>query len=292
MSFAPLVSVIIPVYNGRNYISKTIRSVYNQTYTNFEIIIINDGSTDDTLGVIEKEFYDRKNLHVYTNNNRGVSYSRNYGMLQATGDIIALLDADDIWYSQNLEKKINILNSNHKIDFTFSNMGAIDENDLRLQDPEIGKGENLFKNILFWNGEVIPGPCSNLVFRRKILESISFNENLSTAADQYFTLELSFSYNGVFIPEKTWDYRILSTSMSKNIKVMEKDHRLIIELVKSKKWIGNEREFQLFKSTVLYIVGASYWSHGRNFIKTIQILLEAFLVSPIQILNKMFTKIH
>ena len=103
----PLVSVIIPAYNASRYIVSTIQSVLNQSYRYLELIIIDDGSKDNTAELV-KTFTDERIQYFYQLN-QGVSVARNTGISKAKGDFIAFLDADDIWRSENLEVKLNYL---------------------------------------------------------------------------------------------------------------------------------------------------------------------------------------
>ncbi len=97
----PFFSILIPLYNKENSIAETLQSVLDQTFTNYEIIIINDGSTDDSDKVV-KEFTDERILYFSTKNN-GISKARNLGIEKANGNLIAFLDADDFWYPNHLE---------------------------------------------------------------------------------------------------------------------------------------------------------------------------------------------
>lgn len=287
----PLVSVVIPAYNAAKFLPYTIDSVLNQTYKNIELIIVNDGSTDNTVEVLKKLLVNFPNSRIYNNSNHGVSYSRNYGISNAYGEFIALLDADDIWHPNNIELKVTYLLNNSNVDYVFSDMGAIDEFNNELPNPEKGKGTQIFENILFWNGEVIPGPSSNLILRKEIFNHINFNTELSTSADQYFTLELSNQFTGYYLPKKTWSYRIFNTSMSRNISVMEKDHRKIINLVKSQNWIKDDKTFKYYKSKVLFIVGASWWKNGNSVLNAVKLFYEAFLYDPKYISLRLFVKL-
>lgn len=103
-------SIIIPLYNKADYIAETLKSVLNQTYCDYEVIVVNDSSTDNSLEVASS-FQDER-IHIYTKENEGVSAARNYGIMHAKYDYIAFLDADDIWESDYLEcQKKLILNS-------------------------------------------------------------------------------------------------------------------------------------------------------------------------------------
>ena len=108
----PEVSVIIPAYNSENYIAKALKSVLNQTYRHFEIILIDDASTDSTVR-IASSFQDRRLKIIANDRNRGVSYSRNLGIERAKGKWIALLDSDDWYAPQRLEKLLTAGQATH-----------------------------------------------------------------------------------------------------------------------------------------------------------------------------------
>lgn len=95
-------SVIIPVYNGEKFIDKAIESVFAQTVTDWELVIVNDGSSDNTLAVLEK-YRDNEKIKIVSQKNAGVSVARNTGVENSKGDYIAFLDADDIWHENHLE---------------------------------------------------------------------------------------------------------------------------------------------------------------------------------------------
>ena len=124
-SMKPEVSVIIPTYNSENYIAKALKSVFNQSYSNFEIILIDDASTDSTVR-IARSFQDRR-LKIFQNDrNRGVSYGRNVGIKQALGKWIALLDSDD-WYAPQRLEKLVAAGSAYNGDLIADNLWLIDE---------------------------------------------------------------------------------------------------------------------------------------------------------------------
>lgn len=106
----PFFSIVIPLYNKENFITKTINTALNQTFKDFEIIVVNDGSTDDSANKVEA--INDKRITLYTIENQGVSHARNYGIRQANSDLICFLDADDFWYSNHLEQ-LNTLLKKH-----------------------------------------------------------------------------------------------------------------------------------------------------------------------------------
>ena len=100
-------SIIIPLYNKADYIAETLKSVLNQTYCDYEVIVVNDSSTDNSLEVASS-FQDER-IHIYTKENEGVSAARNYGIMHAKYDYIAFLDADDWWESGKLKEQLKRL---------------------------------------------------------------------------------------------------------------------------------------------------------------------------------------
>ena len=99
-------SVIVPVYNTQEYLKRCIESVLNQTYKNYEIILINDGSTDNSLEILKK-YESNSKVKIITQKNHGLSYTRNVGISHATGDYVILLDSDD-FLEKDLFKVLNL----------------------------------------------------------------------------------------------------------------------------------------------------------------------------------------
>ena len=105
-----LVSIIMPSYNTAQYISKAIKSVINQTYTEWELIIVDDCSTDNTYEILDKEYLENSKIRFFKNpKNYGAAVSRNKALKEARGRWIAFLDSDDLWLPQKLEKQIRFM---------------------------------------------------------------------------------------------------------------------------------------------------------------------------------------
>ena len=109
MKFTPLISVVIPAYNAEQFLDETLESVLSQTYENWECIIVNDGSTDNTESIAKKWCEKDARFRYFYKENSGASDTRNLGIKKARGEYIAFLDADDILTSDNLEVRINVL---------------------------------------------------------------------------------------------------------------------------------------------------------------------------------------
>ena len=104
---SPLVSVIIPVYNAHNSIAKTLQSVINQTYTNLEIVVVNDGSTDESLDIIKTYAVEDPRIVVFDKQNEGLVQARKSGIDIATGKYIQYLDSDDIMHEDAITRLVN-----------------------------------------------------------------------------------------------------------------------------------------------------------------------------------------
>ena len=127
-----LVSIITPTYNCGNYIEKTIKSVINQTYKNWEMIIVDDCSTDNTEKIVRKYQQQYPNIiYKILDKNSGAAVARNAALKNAKGRYIAFLDSDDLWMPEKLEKQINFMKNNNYY-FSYTNYEEIDENDNSL----------------------------------------------------------------------------------------------------------------------------------------------------------------
>ncbi len=287
-----LVSIIIPAYNAEKYISETVDSVITQTYKNWELIIINDGSKDHTLPILESYSKKDQRISFITKQNTGVSDTRNAGIEKAKGEFVAFLDADDKWLPQNLEKKINYLLAHADIDYVFSNMFVADQFLQNQNLAPVGKDTNILEDLLLWNGEVIPGPSSNLVVRKKCLDSgIRFDKRLTTIADQNFTVQLAAKFKGKLLNEVLWIYRVIPGSMSKSLQVMENDSLKTYAIYKEKNYFKSQSFRRKCFSNMYLIVGASWWKDGGNKAKGVYFLLRALLTSPFNTIVKINKKV-
>lgn len=155
------VSIIMPVYNGEKFVEKSIQSVLNQDYGRWELIIINDCSTDNTEEIIREFAINDNRIKILTNEkNSGVAESRNRGLISAKGKFVAFLDSDDLWLSKKLSKQVRFMEDTG-CKFSYSNyyINNVDEKDSKKTSVEIykvNKGfdarmNNSFKSLLMTN---------------------------------------------------------------------------------------------------------------------------------------------
>jgi glycosyltransferase involved in cell wall biosynthesis len=277
---SPAISIIIPAYNAEKTISETILSVIRQTYSNWELIVIDDGSKDCTSQVIRQYEKDVRIIY-FLQPNGGVSAARNNGIARARGNFIAFLDADDVWLENNLQVKHQILSANPEIDFVFGNMYLTDESLNIIRVNPSGTDKNMLTELLKWEMVVIPCPSGNLLIRKKCFdEGIRFDEQLSTAADQDFSIYLSEKYRGRYVDLPLMKYRRTPFSMSKNISLMEKDHIAVYKKA-YKRGLFKHFWFKRRCFSNLYLILAGSWGvDAKNKRRAICFLLRSFLEYP------------
>lgn len=212
-------SIVIPVYNKAKYLRASLDSVFSQTYTQYEIIAVNDGSTDESLTILKQ--YETKGVKILNQENKGVSSARNLGIRQAKNDYIALIDADDIWLPNHLEEhKENIrCFPTHSI-FTNNYLIKWTEQSIRVakfnlhQHRKINSVESYFKaslkDNLIWTSAV----CFK---KSDFLELGQFNINYKTGQDLDLWIKFALAYEIVFNATSTMIYnKGISDSLSKN----------------------------------------------------------------------------
>jgi glycosyltransferase involved in cell wall biosynthesis len=277
-----LVSIIIPVYNTEKYIVETIDSVINQTHTNIEIIVIDDGSTDSSKKLIQhiSETENRVQYHYQTN--KGVSSARNLGIEKAKGKYLFFLDADDVWLPDNITLKVNTFKKDKTVDWIFGSIELVDENSNKLNSTLKGSSTDILNSLLTWNGEVITTP-STICIKSEIASNLCFDENLSTAADQDFAIQLAAQFKGAYFNTPTVLYRILPNSMSRNIALMEKDHLQVFKKAQQNNlFVNNKLERECF-SNLYWVLAGSWWKDGNNKTKGFYFIIAALLTNPFSI---------
>ncbi len=194
-----LVSVIIPVYNRESYIYHAVMSVLNQTYKNWQLIIIDDASTDDTYFSIFKLIDNKKIFYFYNSSNRGVSFSRNKGIKLSKGEYIALLDSDDYWLPDKLEKQIKYMQEKN---FKICQTDEFWLRKNRFVNPK-KKHKKIEGDIFFKSLELCIVSPSAVLIHRDVFNDIGyFDENLIACEDYDLWLRVSLKYKVGLLNEK------------------------------------------------------------------------------------------
>lgn len=222
----PLISVVIPVFNGEKTIKETIESVLKQTFTDFEIIVINDGSQDATIEIISSIKDER--IQVYSYPNAGLAASRNRGIVCAAGEYIAFIDADDIWTSDKLEAQFNALQTNPNAAVAYSWTDYIDEYSQFLRKgSHITVNGDIYPHLLVI--DFLENGSNPLILKQAFAEVGNFDESLTAAEDWDILLRLARRYHFVCVASPQILYRISGNSMSANVLRQESETLKVIE---------------------------------------------------------------
>ena len=223
----PAISVVVPAYNAERTILETISSLQWQTFSDFEIIVINDGSTDLTLGRLSTVWDAR--LKVFSYENAGVSIARNRGLQHATGDFITFIDADDLWTPNKLESQFAALNQCPQAGVAYSRTCFMDEQGkaFHVDNTTLPEGD-VYAKLLTKNFLLSPG--SNPLVRRQALESVNgFDPSLTHGEDWDLYLRLASRWEFVAVSQPQVFYRQSATSASSQVEVMEQNSLKVIE---------------------------------------------------------------
>ena len=227
----PKVSVIIPTYNSSTTIGETLQSVFRQTYSDFEILLINDGSTDNLMEAL-KGFQDSR-LHILHYENGGPSVARNRGIDRASGTYLIFLDADDLWTSDKLETHVNALdearktNSRAGIVYSWSYFLNDETQSCFINQPKPYEGDVLAKILesnFLTNG-------SNPMITREAIDSVGyFNPDFNKGAEDWeYWIRLARQWDYLLVPRRQIFYRQSQQSMSSNIDNMEDAQFQVLE---------------------------------------------------------------
>jgi glycosyltransferase involved in cell wall biosynthesis len=207
------ISVIIPIYNGEKYITETIQSIISQTYPIFEIIVINDGSTDGSLQIIENISKEFSNVIILNQKNSGPAAARNNGIRNSSGEYIAFCDADDIWVPDKIEKQMKIF-QNTDVRLVYSGMKSFGfTNDTFLYNGK-NSARNLFKQNYI--------PNSSVVLHKSVIEKVGLlyesKSFFSIDEDYQYWLRIVHVFAFDLVPEPLLRYRIHDHQISKGSK--------------------------------------------------------------------------
>ena len=207
----PRVSVIIPTYNRSSLVREAVESVLRQTFTNFEIFVVDDGSTDDTASVI-KEIPDERIRYFYKENG-GVSSARNLGLLKAKGKYVAFLDSDDLWPEHYLETMILKLEENHEYDIAYSLFRTIRQDGQEESDVGSDRRISGWLTRLFY--EKPPNILLSATFyRRRVWDELWWDESLKNFEDIDAFLRLSTRAKFLFVANVCITRRVTSDSLA------------------------------------------------------------------------------
>lgn len=267
----PLITVIITTYNRKTYLEEAIYSVAHQTFTNIEIIVVDDGSILNYAESICNQF---TNCNYYYKPNGGLASARNYGVSIAKGNYIAFLDDDDFWRFDKLEKQVEILNNNQSVDCVHSSAAVVDEKG-NLTGQCIGAAQNKIhkrSGYVFWNALscwVVKSPTP--LIRKKVFQpDLLFDETIKVGEDVDFYQRMFYRHKIHYINEPLAFYREYSNQ-----------ERLSVQ---REKYIGIEKKmYANFKKMNIKNPFILYWIAIRLLKNSVKIWNEIHFLNPFKI---------
>lgn len=278
----PKVSVVIPTYNREDLLPETIESVLAQTYKDFEIIVIDDGSTDNTREVISKF-----PIRYFYQENQGVSAALNNGAVLAQGEYVAFLGSDDIWLKDILEREVEVLDKNPDVGFVYSQMYLMDGDGTAFRVKEstfmnssgIVDREEQLKELLFYCRMI---PSATTMRRNCFNEVGGFHTDLSFSEDYHLFVRLVKRFQVAFIAEPLVKHRLHRNQLHRNVppKIAEKALLLILQEIYGEP--GLALKFQPLKKRAYchaYQKIAGY-AYGQDMEMTRRYLKKALSIYP------------
>jgi glycosyltransferase involved in cell wall biosynthesis len=297
MSISDLVSVVVPVYNAEKYIDETINSILGQTYPAIEIIVVNDGSTDNTEIVLEKFFKLGNFQYIKIENSGGPSKPRNVGLDHSIGSCVFIFDADDLMYPEKIEESVRFFNlsKSHNIGIYFTDFIRIDTLSKPVGTPfldgyqdfrdaeRLSMGPGFYKMDRGVAWEVLIKDCyigtSSVMLPKHVVEKgYRFDEEMKNGDDLDLWLRITREYDAGFVDKVLHGYRIhggglFETASSKRII----QRALILE--KHSKFIASTgtKEKVILKIAKTWYAAGYYHQNIGEYSSAVKIYVEAFL---------------
>jgi len=229
----PKVSILIPSYNAAHFLPTSLESALSGTYQDFEIIVIDDGSSDNTREVVQS-FVDKipNKIRYFWQENKGLAVARNTGISKAQGEYLALLDADDQWLPCRLEEGVRILDADSSVALVHGNVTNIDINNKEINTPK--------RRVQFLNGFIFDNiflrradiSCPTALFRRSCCDNAGmFDVNLTRLGceDRDLWLRIAQKHKIIYIDKVLSYYRVTPESMSRNLNKMLEARLYVID---------------------------------------------------------------
>lgn len=232
------VSVIIPTYNYERFIVEAIRSVLSQTFSDFELFVVDDGSTDGTKDIVST-FKDPRITYIYQNN-RGLSSARNIGLESSSGEYIGFLDADDLWMPEKLDQQLSLFQTKPSVGLIYTGYTVIDEAGIciatRTAQPIDG---DLVSQLIL--GNIVSGSITTSLIRRKCFDKVGlFDETLTSCEDWDMWLRIARISDFACLKHPLAKIRLHSNNLTYDPKRMEDGLFYVVEKFYSDESLSNE----------------------------------------------------
>ncbi|MDX1530668.1 MAG: glycosyltransferase family 2 protein [Rhodothermales bacterium] len=264
-----LVSVVVPAYNAAAHLRPTLASALAQTYAALEVLVVNDGSTDETVALVEAFAAEDERVRLLHQPNRGVAAARNLGILHAEGDYIAPLDADDLWHPRKIEAQVRTMEGGGEgVGLVYAWWSSIDGAGARryAAHPWAVEGD-VYEALLSFN---FIGNASVPLLRRDSVEAVGgYDPTLRARGGQGcedwdLALRIAERYEFLVTPAYLVEYRLSWGSMSADCKAMKRSYDLMMQHARSRHPGTPERVYRCAESHFCRHLADVSWSEGRR----------------------------
>src|SRR5258705_3523560 len=274
-NISPMISIVLPTYNRAGLILETIASVQQQTYSNWELLVIDEGSLDNTEELV-RQIKDERIFFFKLSVRANVTATRGEGVLKAKGDFIAFIDSDDLWDSTKLEKQIAAFDQYPDAGFCLTGGYNFKKPGVPLaffyKQREGSRHDNLL--IAFYKSEMA-ALTPTLIFRKKCLEKINFTAHVE------FIILLASNFNGIILYEPLL-FRRLHDSNIRSMGLQNREKESIRLLLQYKKLVpASIGRYAMFRAYIN--PGENHLLHKQN-LKAIQRFLKAFYYKPLSVI--------
>jgi glycosyltransferase involved in cell wall biosynthesis len=279
----PLISVVIPAHNAEKFISCTLGSVLSQTYKNIEVLVVNDGSTDGTVMMVESFLRSDSRLKILHQPKQGAPAARNYGIRSSKGEYIAFIDADDIWHKEKLQAQIECFRcSDPSVGLVYSWSIIIDE----MGNPLSGIAHDYWGNVLaelIYANFVGNGSCP--LIRRTCFDEVgNFKVHLGAAQDWDMYLRIAERYEFRVTPKFYVGYRRASNGISADYKNQERFIAMVIGSFEDKHPSIPKALFRLSRSRTCFYLASRCNDQGR-YLDSIKYFIRCLVLDPVRLLS-------
>ena len=282
----PAVSVVIPLYNSEETIGAAIKSVLDQTFKDFELIVIDDGSTDDSVNIV-RSFQDDR-IHLFLFENSGAPTARNRGIEKAKGELVAFIDSDDVWTAEKLADQVNAVSNNPTVGLVYSWSDYIDtQGEFVCSGKRVIASEDLEKNYAALLVSNFLENGSTPLIRRKVLDDLGgFDTSLKSSQDLDLYLRIAIKYRFIAVPKVQVKYRIMPGSITSKVigneqRELEFIDNLFLDVPDKFKYLKRRKISTLYRYLMLRTV-----EEGSNSVQGLRYFLNMIYYQPLLVIDQ------
>jgi glycosyltransferase involved in cell wall biosynthesis len=227
---SPMVSIVVPLYNKEKYILQCLLSIANQDFKDWECIIVDDGSTDESIFLVKKFILQTPgNWKVLSKQNGGPSSARNYGIRNSIGQFVAFIDSDDVWLPNKLSRQLEILFNAPNALMSLTDYVIVEEDCSKIKVVRNSKEPQLLSKWLNMRGFGGLVESTGLVRQSVFMADLFFDENLGTGEGLDFMLRVAQIGDFIVVPEFLTIYRLSEGQLHKNQEMVQRNSRILAQ---------------------------------------------------------------